>query len=334
MTILRFSLFLVGSAAFALGGACTVDLFPDPVDCDYSFTAIANSDSLSSDCRDEALAEAPDPVSEFQSRLAVLGDATDPSSGTRRLFFVGADDMGAPLNFVDTPLNVSVDLDGDTIELTSDDFDSCELRGEDVSVTLVNDYSTSVGSVELEDFAAMERQLLLGLPDGHEGQVIFYSDAVELVQETTDSDVVLRAAVEPSQTFPRGSTALYDGFGTGLDRLRARNRPVRILVVGTNGQDNASSTYDQPTVVVTAEQGEVFVVTLTTFAADIQEMTELQGPRGLLFYAPTSDALSELFTPFVDSVKTMGCIELSADHAGASRVTIEAAGQVAEWETP
>ena len=109
---------------------------------------------------------------------------------------------------------------------------------------------------------------------------------------------------------------------------------VRILVIGTNGQDNASTVYDQPTVVVTSEQGEVFVVTLTTFAADVEEMSELQGPRGLLFYAPTSAGLAESFTPFVDGVKTMGCIELSQQHAGASRVTIEAAGQVAEWDTP
>ena len=306
---------------------CTLSLDPGDEDCFYDYASIAADDSLSDRCREEIVDQLPEASTQFTARIDVLGEALD--GDRRRLFFVGADADGQAMNFVDTVLEVGADGE-DLVE--GEDYERCEVGGSDVSLTFVNDYSRSMTTEETSGISSIERRLTQELPSGYEGQVVYYDDDVELVQAATDDDSLIGAALSPDLDYGGGSTAFYDGFGTGLDRLRARTQPLRILVVNVNGPDNASSIYDRSTVVVTTGEEEVFVVTLATFAADPDELEDVQGDRALLFYGPDAAALDESVTPFLDAVGSMGCVELSEDHVGAGEISLTAAGQTTVWE--
>jgi VWFA-related protein len=54
----------------------------------------------------------------------------------------------------------------------------------------------------------------------------------------TDQKPVLEAAL--SRYHPDGKTALYDGVAAGLERLREGNRDKKVLIVVSDGADNAS----------------------------------------------------------------------------------------------
>lgn len=307
---------------------CTLNLSPtDDEDCFYDYATIAADDSLSERCREELVDQLPEASTQFSARIDVLGEGLD--GDRRRLFFVGADEQGEAMNFVDTVLGVGAD--GEAL-VEGEDYERCEVAGSDISLTFVNDYSRSMTSDETSGISSLERRLTQELPSGYEGQVVYYDDEVELVQAATDDDNLIGAALSPDLGYGGGSTAFYDGFGTGLDRLRARTAPLRLLVVNVNGPDNASSIYDRSTVVVTTGEEEVFVLTLATFAADPDELEDVQGNRALLFYGPDAAGLDEMVTPFLDAVANMGCVELSEDHVNASEISLTAAGQTALWE--
>lgn len=55
---------------------------------------------------------------------------------------------------------------------------------------------------------------------------------------------------------PRGGTALYDAIGRALNRLDAKNAPRSILVVLTDGQENASTEFTRAQVMQRIERAQ------------------------------------------------------------------------------
>ena len=102
---------------------------------------------------------------------------------------------------------------------------------------------------------------------------------------TTDRTKLL-GAVQCDKSFDRELTALYDGMGNGLDSLTARSRPARVLMVSTDGLENASVAYKKAEIVRTIADDHVFVVMLGALFADVGELKSLAGPGGAYFYTP------------------------------------------------
>ena len=94
----------------------------------------------------------------------------------------------------------------------------------------------------------------------------------DTVQDTMPNRVVAASdlgGIEAALTrlVPDGRTALYDALVAGLDRLNVATRPRKVLVVMSDGGDNASQA-KLDTVLARARQSNVTIYTLGLFNAD------------------------------------------------------------------
>jgi hypothetical protein len=119
---------------------------------------------------------------------------------------------------------------------------------------------------------------------------------------------------------------LYDGMGIALDGLVERDRPVKILMVSTDGAENASTRSTKPELLTTIQDHGVVVVMLGALLADVPEMRELTGQRGVLFYTRYYDGLRAQMQAYLESLGEIVEVQLSPEHAQASSVLLEVEG--------
>lgn len=74
---------------------------------------------------------------------------------------------------------------------------------------------------------------------------VFDSNGYDIVR---DSQAGNWSPVLPNEFSPRGMTPLYDSFGTMSDVALDRNDPTTVLVVMTDGRENASREWNQASV--------------------------------------------------------------------------------------
>ncbi len=294
---------------------------------DQTLQDLIRSDGLSDECRDKVESFLPEPQSNFSARVAVLGDTVD-GNGVRTIYFVAADADG---NAIDpkgaADLSVSATVDGALRLLVTGEF-SLELPqlGDVLSLSVVNDYSASMRDADLNDVAEIEHDLLSYLPPIYEAEVTQFSELVTLRQPFTSDQAALLAAVATDANFERTSTALYDGMGTALTSLNTRPRPVRVLVVSTDGKENASTMFMEPALLAAIEQGDVFVIMLGALFADVDTLRRLAGDHGIYFYARGYGRLKSAVRELLESFGHVAALELPPEFANGP-VTITLAGQ-------
>jgi VWFA-related protein len=116
-------------------------------------------------------------------------------------------------------------------------------RNEDIPVTvgLVVDHSTSMRP-KLAEVTAAARAFVRSSNREDEMFVVNFNERVSLglpaAIRFTDSTAALGNAVAATPT--RGQTALYDAIAKGLEQLKAGSRDKKVLVVVSDGGDNAS----------------------------------------------------------------------------------------------
>ena len=138
-----------------------------------------------------------------------------------------------------------------------------------VTVGLVIDASSSMRGKLGEVIAATMRFATLSNPDDEFFVVRFNDDVREL---TADAHFLLAAdhdALEKAVTSltAEGRTALYDALMAGLEHLDRGTRPRKVLVLVSDGGDNASlATLDR--VLARARQSNVTIYTIGVFDAD------------------------------------------------------------------
>jgi Ca-activated chloride channel homolog len=117
-------------------------------------------------------------------------------------------------------------------------------RREDIPVTvgLVVDHSGSMGR-KLADVIAAARTFVLSSNPEDEMFVVNFNENVTLglpdtIRFTNRSDELERAI---SRTPATGQTALYDAVGEALERLQAGSRDKKVMIVISDGGDNASA---------------------------------------------------------------------------------------------
>jgi VWFA-related protein len=141
---------------------------------------------------------------------------------------------------------------------------------EDIPVTvgLIIDNSGSMGPKRLEVIAAalafartsnpqdqmfavnFNEKVSFGLPDG----TLFTDDAAQL-----------QAAI--SRIAADGRTALYDAIGAGIEHLKRGNRDKKVLIVVSDGGDNAS-TRKQDHIMAMAKQSDAIIYTIGIYDED------------------------------------------------------------------
>ncbi|MGD0012975.1 MAG: VWA domain-containing protein [Bryobacteraceae bacterium] len=174
-------------------------------------------------------------------------------------------------------------------------------RNEDVPVTvgLVVDHSTTMRP-KLEEVAAAARTFVRSSNRQDEMFVVNFNEIVSLGLpgriRFTDSTAELENAITTAPT--GGKTALYDAIAKALEELQASSRDKKVLIVVSDGGDNASArSLDQ--VMKLAEQSSVVIYTVGLFdeqdpdrnPAVLKRLAQATGGEAFL-----PDQLSEVVT--------------------------------------
>ena len=272
----------------------------------YTVDELLKADSLSDECRDALLSFLPKPQNSFDGRLIVPGGARIVD-GELRLLVQAADADGTAVSAADlgAGLEVSLEAGGELSTLDSDALSFTargDLPADLLSIAVVNDYSASMLDGDLDDVEDVERALLRCLPPVHETEVIRFSEEVTKVLAFSSDRDAIDGALARDDDFERGTTALLDGLGTGLEDLRGRERPVRVVILATDGRENASTMFDKPEVLAALDEPDTFIVTLAGLLADLDTVRELSMGNGVYFYTREFADLAESVDPFCDSL--------------------------------
>lgn len=302
---------------------------------DQTLEDLIHGDTLSDECRKKVESHLPKPASSFASRIVVLGTASRDGGGTT-LYVVGADADGKAL-FDGAPSDVKVhwDIGAETsqlIEVEGDVEVTLKLPEDVFSIGIVNDYSGSMRDEDLANVSEIETDILTILPPVHETEVTQFSEAVTVVQPFTEDKDALLAAVDIDHEYERSSTALLDGVGTALDRLIARERPVKLLIVSTDGAENASTKYEESDIINKANAHHVPIIMLGALFAHVPTLKRLSADRGVFFYARDYRALKSAVRGFIESLGQIVAIHLPPKPADAMRVVVEANGQTGAYD--
>lgn len=321
-------------ALAAVVGGCQLDLESD-LDklarievCDgMTLEELINATTVSDDCKALLQIHLPQPETNFSSTLIVLG-AEDEADGSTTVYLHGVDANGTALGQADwSSMQVSVQVDGSWQVLADGQF-TFSLVGEApkdlLSIGVVNDYSGSMSSSDLQTVANIETDLFTYVPPVYEAEVTQFSSEVVVKQSFTSEQSVLLDAVSYDAEFDRQLTALYDGMGAGLDSLLTRTRPLRLLIVSTDGQENDSKQYEKAEIIDKVTREKVPVLMLGALFAQPSELRELAGPRGVYFYTPYyADARAQV-EQYLESLSNLVAVNIPEEHRGDGPVMVQA----------
>jgi hypothetical protein len=279
---------------------------------------LVEAGAISDGCKLALRSVLPRPVDNHSNRLVVLG-TSEQGDGSLRVFVSGADASGIAFGaaaYATATISVSDGVDGFVAVDGSIDVRLVADAPSDVlSLGIVNDYSGSMSLGDLEVVERIETDLLTLLPPVCEAEVTLFSTEVEVTQPFTASCEAALPAVVRNTSFERDLTALYDGMGTGLVSLVGRTRPIRLLVVSTDGLENASQRHTKAEIVDTVAAHGLPVIMLGALFADVSELRSLAGPRGLYFYTPLYADLRDQVEQVLQSLASMVQIDVPAADA-------------------
>jgi len=346
----RTAIFLFGCfASLAFYGACNVNTsaLPDAGDIDagdigrieicagMTLDELSRARTVSDECKALLESYLPRPADNFSDRLMVLG-SEERSDGSLRVFIAGADTGGAALDadaFASATVSISdgnggfVAAQGSfTVTLVADVPDDF------MSIGIVNDYSGSMSLADLGVVERIETDLFTVLPPVYEGEVTLFSTNVSVKQAFTSDESSLLEAVVRDTSFERDLTALYDGMGTGLDSLVERTRPIRILLVSTDGLENSSKMHTKAEIIETVSNEGIPVIMLGALFADVPELRALAGPRGVFFYTPLYADLRAEMNRVLDALANTVVVDIAAEDAAERPLRIEVGGTSVEIE--
>lgn len=319
--------------ASGVGEGDLSDIGKIPVCDNLTLEELVNARKLSDECKARLESFLPQPQDDFDSKLIVLG-SEEQADGSLDVFVYGAHADGKALTTDDfVGAEVSVTVKGTANVLAEGDFTVtavAEAPGDLLSMAMVNDYSGSMSDSDLKTVAQMETDIFTYLPPVYEASVTYFSTEVTQKLDFTSEQGPLLDAVAYDSAFERDLTALYDGMDTGLGGLVARPRPLKLLIVATDGQENNSTKATRAEVMSQISDSGVAVVMLGGLFSDPGDLKELAGKRGVYFYTPYySDARAQIKN-FLDALSNLTKINIPKDKRGDGPVTVDADGSHGE----
>jgi hypothetical protein len=299
--------------------------------------------------------------------LFILGTEID-AAGDLKLYVNGVKRNGTPMTLTDFE-GAAVTVDGVTVD-RFDDWDVDWADGDVLSLVTLADYSSSISTADLIGMGDLYDVVLNNAPAGFEAETINFStnpvapyivvkpDPLPHWTTELNGPLGLLAANDYDVAFPNQNTPLYDAMGTGLmgplatafvpgaDNLGLveRNRPATLLMVQTDGVDNASLKITEDDLVLLMDRCHTTAIMVGTFQADadIDKILEgratlerLAGTRGAFVNALNASFLEAAITPFAESLGNLVVFTLSQDTLFADRiVTIEVDNLAASAEKP
>jgi hypothetical protein len=287
--------------------------------------------------------------------LFILGTETD-ALGNLKLYVHGVKQDATPMTLADFQ-QASVTLDG----IDADPAATVALAPAGVlSMVMLADYSISITDADVNGMGDLYDLILNNAPEGFEGEVINFSTIPPTISpavtvkpeppadhwtEILDGPDGLLAANNYDEEQPRWDTLLYDAMGTGLmgplaDKfdpttdnlglverngpLGGEHRPATLIIVQTDGIDNAST---QLTLAIDNEvpkpndvdklmdRCHTTAIMMGTFqtAIDVNVLAALAEPRGASLQALNTNFLQAAMEPYAKSLGNLVVFTLSPD---------------------
>jgi len=146
------------------------------------------------------------------------------------------------------------------------------------------DYSGSMSDRDIDESIALFQALYDAVPARClETDVRVFSTDVRLRGRVTADRAAMQQAVTRDESMPRATTALVDAIGDGARSVRTRAAPVRLLLVATDGMENASRRWAYADAVATARAGDVRVFSFGSLLSDVGFLAHVGAQTGGLF---------------------------------------------------
>ena len=301
---------------------------------------VADLRRISDDCKEALRDLLPDYQDNLAHALVPLGSGIFDDRPV--LFFTAADGDRAPLTLSNkTGLRVSALTGTAETVLDTAQFALGKLKdysGLNIALSAVVDYSGSMSDQDLDDAAEIYTDLFNGLEltSRFEANLLFFSDEVHPIVPFTEDATALRQGLRSDIDFARNYTALYDAIGTGLDLLSTRATPIRLLLVATDGLENASQTYTRKSQLYDlAHQQRIPLIMLGALLSDVPSLRAMaRETNGLFIYSPYFLELKQDFFRLRDLLMESAALELRERQAEWESVRIEIKGKQIEWPLP
>jgi hypothetical protein len=285
-------------------------------------------DGIDEACREEVEGLRPERATNLPGRLMLLGEDVD-ADGSPRMFLLGADRDGNPLSaaaWTDAELEVTA-ADGTVTLVGPERLEATPLANvgsESMAVAFVVDHSASMRDVDLQAVHELGGVFLDSIPPGCEGLVTHFSATAEVVQSSTTERDLLELALEPQGTLERTSTALYDGMGVTLAALGESSRPVRVMLLISDGPDFVSREYRRSEVTALVGEHRVAGVILGALFAETADVRSMFGERGVYFQSPSIPSSSaDHLELFHAALREAVVLKVPAEFAEAPRFRVE-----------
>jgi VWFA-related protein len=108
-----------------------------------------------------------------------------------------------------------------------------------LAVAILIDTSTTMEGGKIEAARESAAAFVRALAPRDRGMIVGFADRVRVLQDLTADPEALRAAIESTEA--RGGTALYDAIWKGADALRGVPDARRVLVLLSDGRDEAAN---------------------------------------------------------------------------------------------
>ena len=284
--------------------------------------------SLTDDCRSAIMNLLDGYSTNLEKRLYTLGSESNDTSFN--LYISGVKVDGSAVKISDfSGLSVSlINSDNTYTDLSKDLIAVSEL---DPTKTLaafefVSDYSGSMREADITMVNTIFSNLLECLPKKTEGEIIEFSNAVQIRQAFTDNINDLKSGFTLNKNLKRDSTALYDAIGLSAEHLKAKSKPIKILFVATDGLENSSIKYKSiDTVKAAIKESKGVPILLGSLFADAANLSDIAGTQGAFIYAKSLDLISSKAAR-ICAIASPVSINIKGKYPSEQKFRVQAAG--------
>lgn len=322
-------------AGFLLSGCDLSKLSLDDIidACDgMTVEEIMVSGALTDECREALTAFLPERETSHLDRIYVLGADRAGDNALVYVHGIGEDSsILTATDFADATVT-PIRADGSDALMSVGSVSSEQLGpdyGDVLSVSFVTDYSGSMRDEDLELIADLHADLVNGLPEVYEAEVVLFSTEVDRKVAFTEDQDKLLGALALDTSYERDSTALYDGMGKGVDGLSSRTRPARLMIVATDGAENDSIEWRRSELVEAMKDEDIYVVMIGSLFSDLEELQALTRGRGVYFYAADYLWIQSEVETWIESISTSTALRIEGLPSDTTGVRIEVAGKSA-----
>lgn len=316
---LLFTLFLFTSFLFISCNVDEEDKENIAENCDLE--TIRAQNSITDECRsafEDALASA---ANNLDSPLAAMGQ--DTINGNSVLFLTGTKST--------SNIKVEAQINGALTIVPAEDYQLKSFKdfsGTLLSLSAITDYSASMRDEDIDEALEVHTDIFNVFSAILESEIRLFSSEIKLKQDFTSDHGTLLSQIVRDDRFPRQSTALFDAIGSGLEALSKRESSMRLLVVATDGLENASTTYTtKEQIYELAQQHNIPIIALGALFADVGFMKELaEKTKGFYIYNRSFLDLKDDATKLLEMLSNLKAIEVTGsswDQATSFQVTID-----------